>query len=223
MKLLLVDDEENILKTLKSVLETEGWVVDIATDGEKALSLGLIEKYDLLILDYNLPKKSGLEVCKELRASGKTVPILMISVRTEVDDKVDLLNAGADDYLSKPLSSKELIARAKALFRRPPEIKESVLKVDDLVLNKTNKTVFRNDKEIYLTRKEFSLLEFLMENTNRILSRTEIMERVWGSEIDSFSNTVETHILRLRKKIDGDYEKKLIKTFPGRGYKMGER
>lgn len=222
MKILVVDDNLEIINLLQSSLRPEGFAVDIATDGEKGISMGLTNDYDLILLDYNLPKKDGFVVCRELRKEGKTMPILILSVRSEINDKVSLLDAGADDYLTKPFSVEELLARVRVLLRRPLEIQPQCLRVGDLILCKESFSIKRGEKNVYLTPKEFSLLKYLVENKGKILSRVKIMENVWDKEANLLSNTVEAHILNLRKKIDNDYEVKLIKTFPNRGYKISE-
>ena len=221
MRILLIEDDKEIIDFLKRSLEAENFVVDTAEDGEKGSFEARTNDYDLIILDVNLPKKGGGYVCKEIRSKGKNTPILMLSVDSEVDTKVKCLNDGADDYLSKPFSFEELLARIKALLRRPKEVANEILKIDDLVLDKNRQVVTRANKEIYLTRKEFALLEYLMKNQGRVMSRAMIMEHVWDINADPFSNTVEMHIFNLRKKIDGNSKKKIIHTMPGRGYRIG--
>jgi DNA-binding response OmpR family regulator len=220
MRILLVEDEKDIIKFLKLSLESECFVVDVAEDGEKGSYLARTNDYDLIILDNILPKKQGLEVCKEIREEGKNSLILMLSVKSDVATKVDLLNAGADDYLTKPFSLEELLARMRALVRRPKQIESEILQIDNLILDTKRHLVKRKDKEIYLTRKSFMLLEYLMRNQGLVLSRGMIMEHVWDMNADPFSNTIESHILSLRKKIDFGKNKKLIHTVPGRGYKI---
>lgn len=220
MKILLVDDEREILNFLKPSLEAEHFVVDVAEDGERASFLGRTNDYDLIILDNILPKKTGLEACKEIRAAGKTTPIIVLSVKTEIATKVDLLDAGADDYLSKPFSLDELLARIRALLRRPKGLQADVLRVGDLVLDTKDHSVRRGEQEIKLTRKEFMLLSYLMRSGGGVLSRGMIMEHVWHMDTDPFSNTIEWHILSLRRKIDLKGKKKLIHTVQGTGYRM---
>jgi DNA-binding response OmpR family regulator len=220
MRLLVVEDEKEIRDFLKRSLEAEYFVVDIAADGEKGSYLARTNDYDLIILDNIMPKKNGLEVCKEIREDGKNVPILILSVKTETTTKVDLLNAGADDYLTKPFSLDELLARIKALLRRPKKIESEVYEIDDLVLDANKNIVKRSGKEIYLTRKEFALLKYLMKNQGIVLSRSMLMEHVWDMSVDPFSNTIESHIRSLRRKIDNGHKRKLIQTISGRGYKI---
>ncbi|KPJ56434.1 transcriptional regulator [Parcubacteria bacterium DG_74_2] len=221
MRILLVEDNKEIIKFLKPCLEAENFVVDAAEDGAKGSFLARTNDYDLIILDYVLPKKDGACVCQEIRSRGKNMPIIMLSVKSEIEDKVKLLNIGADDYLTKPFSFEELLARIKALLRRPEKIENDILMVDDLVLDKNKQMVTRGKKEIYLTRKEFALLEYLMKNQGIVLSRGMIMEHVWDMNIDPFSNTVETHILNLRRKIEPKNASQLIHTISGRGYRIG--
>lgn len=220
MRILIVEDEQKIAKFVKKSLEAESFAVDVAEDGEKGSFLGRTNDYDLIILDNLLPKKNGLEVCKEIRNAGKNIPILMLSVKSGTNTKVDLLNAGCDDYLVKPFSLEELLARIRALLRRPPNIVGDVLKVDNLTLDTKKHKVQRDGKDVYLTRKEFMLLEYLMRNKGVVLSRGMLLEHVWDMSVDPFSNTIESHIASLRKKIDSSHKRPLIKTVPGIGYKI---
>lgn len=220
MKILLVEDDEFISKVLKNGLETELFAVDVATDGEEGSSMARSNDYDLIILDVSLPKKNGQEVLADIRAKGKTVPVLILSIELETDLKVKLLDGGADDYLNKPFSFKELMARIRALLRRPNKIEAEVLSVDDLKLNTKTHVVARGGKEIHLTRKEFMLLELLMHYKGDVLSRGMINEHVWDNEADPFSKTIESHILSLRRKISINGKNKLIETVSGRGYKI---
>lgn len=220
MRLLIIEDEKEIAEVLKASLENECFVVDVAYDGKKGCFLALTNDYDLIILDYILPQKDGLQVCQEIRRRGKILPILALSVKSEAITKVDFLNAGVDDYLTKPFSFEELLARIRALLRRPLQIASEILKIDDLVLDTKRHLVWRGKKEIYLTRKQFILLEYLMRNQSFVVSRGMIMEHVWDINADPFSNTIEAHILALRRKIDTSRKRKLIQTVPGRGYKI---
>lgn len=220
MRILLIEDEKKIGVFLKSKLQEKCFTVDVALDGEKGSFLARTNDYDLILLDNILPKKSGVEVCTEVRARGKHVPILVLSVKTESEAKVELLNAGADDYLAKPFSFDELLARIGALMRRPRHIEGNVMSVDDLSINATTYTVERDKKEVYLTRKEFSLLWYLIRNKGVVLSRGMLLEHVWDMDTDPFSNTIEAHIASLRRKLDVGRTKRLIKTVPGRGYKI---
>lgn len=220
MRILIVEDEKEILDFLKKSFKNECYAVDTASDGEQGSYLARTNDYDLIILDNVMPKKTGLEVCRDIRKEKNPVPILVLSVKSETTTKVDLLNAGADDYLTKPFSIDELFARVKALLRRPKEIENENLKIDDLFLDINKHTVKRGDNDIYLTRKEFTLLKYLMRHKGTVLSRSMIMEHVWDMAVDPFSNTIESHIVSLRKKVDLPGCKKLIHTVSGRGYKI---
>ena len=201
MRILVIEDEEGIAKFLKAGLESEYFAVDLAEDGEKGSYLAKTNDYDMIILDNMLPKKNGAEVCQEIRATGKNTPIIMLSARGEMGIKVELLNKGADDYMTKPFSLEELLARIRALLRRPHYVSSEVLTIDDLVMDTKRHTVKRGEKEIYLTRKEFMLLEYLLKHRDSVVSRGMIMEHVWDMNADPFSNTIESHILNVRKKI----------------------
>lgn len=220
MRILIVEDESGISDPLKAGLEAEYFAVDVAPDGERGSFLARTNEYDLIILDNILPKKNGSLVCEEIRHAGSTTPIIMLSSLAEAEKKVELLNKGADDYLAKPFSFEELLARVRALLRRQPVLAEEILTVDDLVLDTSKHRVTREGKEIYLTRKEFMLLELLLRNKNIAVSRARILEHVWDASIDPFSNTIEAHILNLRRKIDTEGKKKLMHTLPGIGYKI---
>lgn len=220
MSILLVEDEKEIINFLKASLEAEYFSVDVAEDGEQGSYLARTNDYDLIILDNILPKKTGREICEEIRKIGKTVPVLVLSVKSDTATKVDLLNAGADDYLIKPFSFEELLARMRALRRRPEKLEGETLAVGDLTLNTRTHQVHRGKKEVYLTRKEFMLLEYLMRNKGTVLSRGMILEHVWDMNTDPFTNTIESHILSIRRKLDVKSKPKLIHTVPARGYKI---
>lgn len=217
MKILLVEDNHDIRETLKKHLESELFTVDSTDNGESGSYLARTSYYDLIILDYMLPRKNGLEVCNEIRCAHKNAPIIMISICAKVPEKVALLEAGADDYLQKPFSFNELLARIRAITRRPYHINNSILTIEDVTLDVARQNVSRNGKDIYLTRKEFMLLECFARNRGRIVSRGFINENVWENDSNPFSNTIEAHVRNLRKKIDGG-KANLIKTVPGRGY-----
>lgn len=221
MRILLVEDEPQIADFLKMSLEAEFFAVDLALDGEKGSYLARTENYDLVILDNILPLKNGLEICKELRAGGKTYPILVLSVNSETNMKVSLLNAGADDYLIKPFSLQELFARTRALLRRPQHIKGTVLTLGNISLNSEKHTVMVGEKYVFLTRKEFILLEYLMKNQHTLISRGMILEHVWDMHVDPFSNTIDTHILSLRRKLKGSTVSPLIRTIHSQGFIVG--
>jgi two-component system, OmpR family, copper resistance phosphate regulon response regulator CusR len=220
MRILVVDDNKDIREFLKRNLESECFVVDTAGDGEQGSYMGRVNEYDAILLDNVMPKKSGLEVCREIRATGKTCPVVILSVQSETDDKINLLDGGADDYVTKPFSYKELSSRLRALLRRPKTILKPIITIDDFELDTVNQRAKRGKRRIYLTRKEFALTEHLMRHSGDVVSRGSLLEHVWNDEIDPFSNTVEAHILNLRKKIDKSAQRKLIHTIPGRGYKM---
>lgn len=220
MRVLVVEDEEGIARFLKAGLESEYFAVDVAEDGERGSYLARTNDYDIIILDNMLPGKNGAEVCDDIRKSGRNTPIIMLSARAEMSIKVELLNKGADDYLTKPFSLEELLARIRALLRRPAHVAPDLLEIEDLVLDTKKHLVTRKGKEIYLTRKEFMLLEYLLRNKGTAVSRGMILEHVWDINVDPFSNTVESHILNIRKKVNDKGRKNLIHTLPGIGYKI---
>lgn len=220
MKILLVDDDKNITKFLKTALENECFEVDTKDNGEEGSFAARTNEYDLIILDYSLPGKNGQTICKEIRADNITTPVLILSVQNEPHTKAELLDTGADDYLSKPFSLEELLARLRALMRRPVNVKQDTLSIENLTVDTKRHLVRRGSKEIYLTLKEFMLLEYLLKNKGVVMSRGLIMEHVWDMNADLFSNTIEAHISNLRKKIDLKGMKPLIHTIPGRGYKV---
>lgn len=220
MRILIVEDDPKINDFLKISLESEYFAVDTASDGEQGLSLALDNEYDVIILDSMLPYKEGLEVCRELRRQSVRTPIIGLSVKSETVNKVAFLNAGADDYLTKPFSFEELTARIRALLRRPKDVLSETIEVCGLELDSKRHIVKKDHKEIYLTRKEFLLLEYLMKNQGTVLSRGMILEHVWDMNADPFSNTIETHIMTLRRKIDTKRGIRLIHTIPGIGYRF---
>jgi DNA-binding response OmpR family regulator len=221
MKLLVIEDDSSIRNVLRMSLEASSFAVDTAEDGEEGSYLARTNEYDLIILDNVMPKKLGKKVCQEIRESGKTTPIILLSMKSDVLEKVSVLDAGADDYITKPFSYEELLARIRALTRRPKSITEKVLRIKDIELNIDRHVVLRDGSEIELTKKEFTLLEYLLQNKERVVTRGQIMEHVWDINADPFSNTIESHIVNLRKKI-GDSHKRIIKNIPGRGYKITE-
>lgn len=220
MKILIVEDEQKIAHFLKESLEAEYFAVDMAQDGDYGSHLAQINEYDLIILDDGVPKKDGLEVVREIRANGVTAPIIVLTNTDESAWRVTLLNAGADDCLTKPFVLGELLARARALLRRPRPLEHEVRNVGDITIDTRACIVKRGKKEVYLTRKEFMLLHYLMQNEGAVLSRGMILEHVWDMNTDIFSNTIESHMLSLRKKINDYGKHRLIQTIPGRGYKM---
>jgi DNA-binding response OmpR family regulator len=222
MKILIVEDEERLAKLIKKALEKEGFAADYVTDGEAAETrIEICHKdYDLVILDLMLPKKDGLEVCRSIRSKEINIPVLVLTAKFDVDDKVKTLDAGADDYLVKPFSLEELVSRIRALLRRPPQTIPTVLKTQDLTLNNATRKVTRGNKEIKLTVKEFAILEYLMRNPNQVISRSQILDHLWGSDFDSFSNVIDVHVKNLRKKISNGSRRRIIETIRGIGYRI---
>lgn len=223
MRILIVEDEHKIATSIKKGLEQEAYVVDIAYDGIEGFDLASSEPFDLIILDLMLPGMDGLTLCKKLRASGKHTPILMLTAKGQVEDRVEGLNSGADDYLPKPFAFAELLARIRALLRRPKSTLSEVLTVEDLILNTITFDVKRSGKKIELSRREFALLEYLMRHPNTILSKDKIIESVWEYDTDILPNTVEVYMGYLRVRIDKAFPHKssLIHTLRGYGYKIG--
>lgn len=224
MRILIIENEHKIANSIKKGLEQDSYAVDIAYDGESGFDLATIEDYDTIILDLMLPKMDGMEVCKKLRKQENIhTPILMLTAKDQINDKVNGLNAGADDYLPKPFAFAELLARIKALIRRPKQTLNTILKVSNLTLNTLNYQVKRNNKEIKLTKKEFALLEYLLHNKGKILNKDKIINHVWNYNADILPNTVEAYIGYLRNKIDKPFKNNpLIHTIRGFGYKIEE-
>jgi heavy metal response regulator len=222
MRILLVEDEERIASFIARGLKESHYIVDIAKDGEKGLFMAEINEYDLLILDIMLPGKDGISICRELRSKGRNLPILMLSAKDTTDDKVKGLNFGADDYLAKPFAFKELLARVQALLRRRTPSRGTILKVADLELNQLTHKVMRQGKEIVLTSKEYILLEYLMLNPGKVITRTMISEHAWHEDFDSFTNVIDVFMNYLRNKIDKGFKKRLIHTIRGSGYCLKE-
>ncbi|MEI7451904.1 MAG: response regulator transcription factor [Candidatus Falkowbacteria bacterium] len=220
MKILIIEDDLDISKFLKMSLESEFFVVDECIDGAKGSFLARTNEYDLIIVDYSLPTQNGDEVVREIRADGKTMPIIMLTVNAEMHDKLKAFEIGVDDYLGKPFVFEELLARVRALLRRPGKIEAPITSIGDLIIDDARHKVWRGNKEIYLTKKEFCLLKYLLQNQGKPMSRAMIMEHVWEMEVDPFSNTVESHILKLRKKININKRSNLIYNISGHGYKM---
>jgi DNA-binding response OmpR family regulator len=220
MRILVVEDERRIAAFIKRGLEEEHYAVDVAYDGEEALDWVAVVDYDLIVLDVLLPKKDGIQVCSESRAQGNKVPILMLTARDAIEDRVQGLDSGADDYLVKPFAFQELLARIRALLRRSGEVKTTRLQVGDLVLDTLTHRATRGGRVIELTAREYALLEFLMRHPDQVLSRTQISEHVWDYDFFSTSNVVDVYIRYLRRKIDKGFKVKLIKTVRGAGYKI---
>lgn len=220
MRILVVEDHQKIANSIKRGLEQESFAVDMVHDGESAVLEAINEDYDAIILDIMLPKKDGFQVVEEIRAEGKNTPVLMLTAKDAVQDKVTGLNKGADDYLAKPFSFDELLARVRALMRRPAKTLSKKLVCDDLELDTVETTVQRAGKIIQLSKKEFALLEYLLRNQGRIVSKESIREHVWDFDADILPNTIEAYIGYLRTKIDKPYKSALIKTVRGFGYKI---
>jgi len=222
MRILVVEDEVKLANATKRALELQKYAVDVAYNGNDGLDLAIGEKFDLLILDLMLPGLDGIELCKRIRTEGIQTPIVMLTAKGQTSDKVLGLDVGADDYMVKPFSFEELFARIRALIRRPAKSAESVLIIKDLSLDPTRFKVKRGEREIQLSTKEYSLLEYLMRNKNTVLTREQIVSHVWNYDSDILPATVEVHIKHLRDKIEESGEAKLIKTIRGRGYTIGE-
>lgn len=222
MRILIVEDDMKINDFLKTALESEYFVVDTASDGAQGLYLAKTNTYDVIVLDSMLPHVSGIEICRALRTDDIATPIIGLSVQSETANKISFLNGGADDYLTKPFSFAELIARIHAVLRRPRTLGSDTLTIGDITLDAKRHTVYKDETEVYLTRKEFLLLEYLMRNQGTVLSRGMILEHVWDMNADPFSNTIETHIMTLRKKLDNDPQVRIIHTVPGIGYRIGQ-
>jgi heavy metal response regulator len=220
MKVLIAEDEKKVAHFVKKGLQEEGYTVDVAFNGEDGLTLATEAPYDLIILDIYMPKLDGLTVLRRLREEKVRTPVLLLTVRAAIEDKVLGLDSGADDYLTKPFVFQELLARVRALLRRQVEIGTNVLTVGDLSLDPVRRVVMRGAQRIELSLKEFSLLEYFMRNPGRVLTRTMIIEHVWNYDFDSETNVVDVYVNYLRKKIDAGHEPKLIHTVRGVGYVM---
>lgn len=218
MRLLLVEDEPRVADFIARGLREQSYAVDIAQDGEEALYQAGINEYDVIILDVMLPVKDGFQVCKEMRAQGVNQPVLMLTARAAIEDRVMGLDCGADDYLAKPFDFKELLARIRALLRRTKELRPATIQIADLTINTTSHAVERGGQTIGLTAKEYSLLEFFVLRANKLVSRSEIAEHVWDENFDPFSNVIDVYVRRLRKKIDEGFSQPLIHTRRGEGY-----
>lgn len=219
MRILVIEDERKVANFVKRGLEEERYVVEIATDGETGLQMALNNEFDAIVLDVMLPRKNGLQVLSELRQAGKALPVLMLTARGSMEDRVMGLDLGADDYLPKPFHFEELAARLRSIMRRSSNVKSTKLEVGDLILDTVLHVAYRNGKEIELTTKEYSLLDYLMRNKNRILSRSMIMQHVWKVSFDPESNIIDVYIKRLRAKIETD-GKHYIQSIRGVGYRI---
>jgi len=222
MKILVVEDEERVAHFIQKGLKEEGHAVDVAYDGAEGEFLAEVNEYDLMILDLMLPKKNGVTVCREIRDRGIVTPVLMLTARDSIEDKVRGLDAGADDYLTKPFVFDELLARVRALLRRRSDVKTPILKIADLELDPMSRRVLRSGKPMRLTTKEYALLEYMMRNPGKVLSRTLIGEHVWDMNFDPESNVIDVYVSHLRSKVDKDHDVSLIHTMRGRGYMLSD-
>jgi len=220
MRVLVVEDDLRIAEFIRKGLEEEGHAVDVAHDGDEALDWPSVVDFDVIVLDIMLPGRDGIEVCRTLRTRGVRTPILMLTARDTIDDRVAGLDSGADDYLVKPFAFAELLARLRALLRREPVLLGTTLEVADLTLDTVTRQVSRAGQPVTLTNKEYALLEYLMRHPNQVLTRTMIAEHVWNFDFDTGTNVIDVHIRYLRRKIDDQHELKLIQTVRGAGYRI---
>jgi len=220
MRVLVVEDERRIADFICKGLSEHGYGVDVAYDGDEALHWPDVAEFDVIVLDVMLPVRDGIEVCRALRERGLRTPILMLTARDAIEDRVRGLDSGADDYLVKPFAFAELVARLRALIRREPAAKDTALRVGDLVLDTTTREVSRGNQRIDLTTKEYALLEYLMRHPNQVLTRTTIAEHVWNYDFDNATNVIDVHIRNLRRKIEDPFPTKLIRTVRGAGYRI---
>lgn len=222
MRILIVEDDRKVGAFIQKGLREEQYAVDVCRDGEEAVEWASVNSYDVIVLDIMLPKKDGFTVCRELRQTGVLTPILMLTAKDSVEDKVSGLTEGADDYLTKPFSFEELLARIRALLRRAQDYKTKALRAGDLELDPIKRQATRAGKHIPLSGKEYALLEYLMRNKGRVVSESMIVEHVWDMNYEGTSNIVNVYINYLRKKIDSEFEVKLIRTIRGHGYTIDE-
>lgn len=218
MRILLAEDDSRVASFVRRGLREEQYAVDMAADGEKALFMAQTGEYDLIILDLMLPKKDGMEVLRALRAAQCSTPVLILTAKDKPKDKVEGLNAGADDYLTKPFGFEELLARVRALLRRRGDMIPTVLAVADLEMDTLKHRVRRKGKDLDLTNREYDLLEFFLRHPNEVVTRTKLSEHVWEADFDTFSNVIDVHIARLRQKINDGFSLKLLETVRGKGY-----
>jgi heavy metal response regulator len=222
MRILVVEDEKKVARFIQQGLEEERYTVDIAFDGEQGLQMAQSQGYDLIIMDIMLPRKNGIEVTRELRTREGNTPILMLTAKSAIEDKVVGLDSGADDYLTKPFAFAELLARVRSLLRRGSMEKSTILSVADLELDTITHKARRGNRTIELTAKEYALLEFLLRNRDRVLSRTIISEHIWDYNFDTGTNLIDVYVNHLRSKIDSGFDRKLIHTVRGVGYVLKE-
>jgi len=220
MRVLVIEDESKVGCFIKRALEEESYAVDLCEDGAKGLDMALATDYDLLVVDLMLPSMSGLDMLKRVRRERIQVPVLILSAQSQIDQRVKGLDAGADDYLTKPFAIDELLARVRALLRRGATESPGILQVDDLILNPATRDVARGGLRIELTLKEYALLEYLMRHAGRVLTRPMISEHVWNQDFDTFTNVIDVYVNYLRNKIDRGRTKKLIHTIRGSGYML---
>ncbi len=223
MRLLLAEDEIKVASHIKRGLEEEGYAVDVVANGEEAVSMAAAYEYDLIILDIMLPKKNGTQVLKELRGKKYYTPVIFLTAKNSTEEKISGLDLGADDYLTKPFEFEELCARIRAILRRHESVRDTKLTLSDLELNPVTHEVKRAGQKIDLTPKEYTLLEYLLYNQGKVLTRTMIVEHVWDQDFDSFTNVVDVYINHLRAKIDQPFKKKLLHTARGFGYVLREQ
>ena len=221
MRILVTEDEQDMADALATGLRRQGYAVDIAYDGEQALLLTEVNGYDLIILDLNLPKVDGIEVCKTLRTSGSSTGILMLTARSSLDDRVEGLDQGADDYLVKPFHFPELLARVRAILRREGDSRKPILRAGDLVLDPNALRASVRETPVALTAKEFGILEYLMRNVGRVVSQEELLEHVWGEDANAFTQSIKVHVNNLRKKLSVAGGDGLISTVKSKGYLVG--
>lgn len=222
MRILVVEDEKKVASFIKRGLEEEGYTVDVAYDGDEGMEMAIHTPYDLILMDVMLPKRDGISVVRDIRKHDVPTPVLCLTAKDTVDDIVQGLDSGSDDYLTKPFAFAELLARVRALIRRGTQDRGAEIHFADLRLDPVSHKVWRSDKEIDLTSKEYALLEYMMRNPNQVLTRTMIAEHVWDYTFDSFTNIIDVYINYLRKKVDRDFDKKLIHTVRGVGYVLKE-
>jgi two-component system copper resistance phosphate regulon response regulator CusR len=223
MRILVVEDEPRMASVIARGLREQSYAVDVAQDGDDGLYQCSINDYDLIVLDVLLPQRDGFEVCRELRARGTATPVLMLTARAAVDDRITGFEAGADDYLTKPFSFRELLARIHALLRRDSHLLPDEIQIGDLIINSASHRVTRAGSSIQLTAKEYALLEYLARRAGQLVSRADIAAHVWDNDFDPFSNTIEVYMNRLRKKIDDGHPTKLLHTRRGEGYILESR
>lgn len=223
MRILVVEDEPRMASVIARGLREQSYAVDVAQDGDDGLYQCSINDYDLIVLDVLLPQRDGFEVCRELRARGTATPVLMLTARAAVDDRITGFEAGADDYLTKPFSFRELLARIHALLRRDSHLLPDEIQIGDLIINSSSHRVSRAGSSIQLTAKEYALLEYLARRAGQLVSRADIAAHVWDNDFDPFSNTIEVYMNRLRKKIDDGHPAKLLHTRRGEGYILESR